>query len=284
MRIDPSAPSPPRLAGRRDFLGAAAAFLAALASGAPVVPAFELGVATYSLRKFSRADAIAMLRSLRVSCVNVKEFHLPYKSTPAELAAGVKEFRDAGLKIVAGGSIDLDKDDDDHIRRRFEYAKRCGMPVMVIATTRKILPRIEKFVREYDIKAAIHNHGPEDPEFPSPDIALKLVRGMDRRMGICVDVGHTMRAGADVVECVRAAGSRLFEVHIKDLRSVSDRKSQCPVGQGVAPVVALFWQLRSMKYAGPVSLEYEAEPEDPLPGMALSFAFMRGLLAAMRNA
>lgn len=223
-----------------------------------------------------------MLRKLNIKYVNVKSYHLPYDTAPAELAAACREFRDAGLEIAAGGSIDLEKDDDADIRKYFAYARATGMPVMVVATSRSILPRIEKFAREYRIKVAIHNHGPEDKEFPSPDEALEAVRGMDPLMGVCVDVGHTIRTKADVVKSIRAAGPRLYDVHIKDLRDVADRKSQCPVGEGVAPTAAIFRQLIAMRYAGVVHLEYEAEPEDPMPGMAQSFAYMRGLLEGLR--
>lgn len=259
------------IATRRTFLGLAAAAMRAAPAG------LKLGVATYSLRKFDRAQAIAMIRQLGVEYVNVKEVHLPYTSSPAELASALKEFERAGLRIVAGGSIDLMKDEDTDVRRYFEYAKACGMPVMVIATTHAILPRIQKFVKEYGICVAVHNHGPEDKEFPSPDVALKAVRNMDPRMGICVDVGHTLRAGVDVVQSIRDCGPRLYDVHIKDLRDIADRRSHCPVGEGVAPTAAIFRQLRNMAYGGVVSLEYEATPDDPLAGMMKSFAFMRGL-------
>ncbi len=272
--LTPSSP----LLSRRSLLA-----LAAAPWPAPAAGGFNLGVATYSLRKFDRRRTIAAIRQLGVTCVNVKEYHLPYKSTPAELAAGRKEFEDAGLKIVAGGSVDFEKDDDADVRRYFDYARAAGLPLMVIATTHAILPRIEKFVKEYGIRVAVHNHGPEDKEFPSPDVALKAVKGLDPRVGVCVDVGHTMRTAVDVVESIRACGSRLFDVHIKDLRSAADRKSQCPVGDGIAPTPAIFRQLMKMKYSGLVSLEYEAEPENPLPGMMKSFAYMRGLLAAIKG-
>lgn len=270
---------------RRSFFAMGAAACCAPSPGAANAPgsggALPLSVATYSLRKFSREQSIAMVRELGVQFVNVKSFHLPYDSAPAELSTAVKAFSAAGLKIAGGGSIDLLKDDDAAMRGRFEYAKACGMPIIVVATAPALLPRVEKFAKQYDIKVAIHNHGPEDKRFPSPDVALKAVRNMDGRMGVCVDVGHTMRTGVDVVECIRQAGARLFDVHVKDLRSLADRKSQCPVGEGVAPTAAIFRQLIKMKYPYVVSLEYEAEPENPMPGMAKSFAYMRGLLAGL---
>jgi sugar phosphate isomerase/epimerase len=108
------------------------------------------------------------------------------------------------------------------------------------------------------------------------------MKGMDPRIGVCVDVGHTTRTGVDLIETVRACGSRLMDVHIKDLRDLKDAKSQCPVGDGAMPVAALFKELRRMKYQGLVALEYEIDAKDPMPGMTKSFAYMRGVLAGLR--
>jgi sugar phosphate isomerase/epimerase len=274
---------------RRRFITAAGAFLslnARVGFSAPNATHFsdiKLGVASYSLRKLSRAQAIAAVKELKTPYLNIKEFHLLYTSTPAELEAGRKEFENAGLQIAGGGTISLREDTDSDVRKYFEYAKRSGMPLMVIAPTQQTMPRIERFVKEYNIKAAIHNHGPEDKFFPAPQDALKVVKNMDPRVGLCIDVGHTARTGADVVQSIAEAGPRLLDMHIKDLRSLSDKDSQCRVGEGVMPVVAIFKQLKKMKYEGMVNLEYEIDAENPVPGMIQSFAYMRGVLDGLRG-
>jgi len=266
---------------RRAFLPSTAAiFQAARASAAPAAD-FTLGVASYSLRKFTRSQAIDIIKRLGVRYVCIKEFHLRYADPPEARAAGRKEFEDAGLVIVGGGTISLQKDDDADIRFYFDYARDCGMPLMVIAPTRQTLPRIERFVKEYNIKVAVHNHGPEDKHFPTPESALEVIRNMDPRVGLCVDVGHTARAGADPVESILCAGPRVLDVHIKDLRDTNKRGSDCPVGEGVLPIPGIFRALRKIGYRGSVNLEYEIEPEDPFLGMAKSFAYMRGVLAGM---
>ena len=274
---------------RRDFLKAAAVGTAGLAIPAavaghaertrPSAPAgIRLGVASYSLRELSRADAIAAVQALRSKYVSIKSFHLPYESTPKELAAGRRAFEDAGLTIVGGGVITLQREDDDDIRSYFEYARAAGMPLMVIAPTPATLPRIERFVREYDIAVAIHNHGPEDEYFPGPRDALPIIRDMDPRVGLCVDLGHTARTGVDVVEALAEADSRVLDVHAKDLRDLLVRDSQCVVGEGAMPLPAIFTQLVDMGYTGYVNLEYEIDAKDPVPGMRQSFAYMRGVI------
>jgi sugar phosphate isomerase/epimerase len=277
---------------RRDFfkatvLGAAGLATARWGRAVELVPGgsstVRLGVASYSLRELSRADAIKCIQELRTPYVNIKSFHLPYESTPEELAAGRRDFEDAGLQIVGGGTITLQKENDDDIRFYFEYAKRCGMPLMVIAPTPATLPRIERFVNEYGIQVAIHNHGPEDPYFPGPQDALPVIRDMDPRVGVCLDVGHTTRTGIDIVEAIALSGDRLLDMHIKDLRDLKVKESQCIVGEGSMPVARIFEQLEKMNYPGYVNLEYEIDAENPLPGMKQSFAYMRGVLAGLHN-
>lgn len=243
----------------------------------------RLGVASYSLRNLDQAHVIAAMKLLRTPYLNLKDVHLPM-TPPDEVSAHAAQYRAAGLTLTAVGTIYFSKDDDQDVRSKFEYCKAAGVSLMVAAPTHQTLARVERFAKAYDVRVAIHNHGPEDKEWPSPMEVLAQVRGMDPRMGCCVDVGHTMRAGVDVVAALRAAGPRLFDIHMKDLADRSSKESQVAVGEGVMPVRGIFDTLLSMRYAGCVDLEYEIRPEDPIPGMIESFAYMRGVLAGMRPA
>ena len=243
----------------------------------------RLGVASYSLRSFPRAYAIEAVQALGTPYVNIKSFHQPYESSPAELAAGRRAFENAGLQIVGGGTITLQQDDDDDVRSYFEYARLSGMPLMVIAPTAQTLPRIERFVKEYDIKVAVHVHGPTDQHFPGPQDVLPVIEDMDPRVGVCVDVGHTARTGIDLVEVLDMCGDRALDIHMKDLRDLTSAASQCIVGEGRIPVAAIFRQLDKMSYSGYVNLEYEIDADGPLPGMKQSFAYMRGVIAGMQG-
>jgi sugar phosphate isomerase/epimerase len=240
----------------------------------------KLGVASYSLRNFPRQQAIEMTRALGVRYINFKSVHLPYDATAEQIAAARREVEAAGLEIVGGGLITFEADTDEGVRKYFDYARAAGMPLIVGSCQPTVLPRIEKFVKEYDIKLAIHNHGPGDV-FPSPYDALKAVQGMDPRVGLCIDLGHSVRAGTDVVRAVADAGPRVLDMHAKDLRDLSAVESQCIVGEGKIPIAAIFRQLETIRYGGYVNLEYEIDADNPMPGMKQSFAYMRGVLAGL---
>jgi sugar phosphate isomerase/epimerase len=261
-----------------------AAFALASPTEAPGKPSpIRLGLASYTLRTLTRAQVIAAMKDLRLTLLNCKDAkdHLPMASLDEEKAA-LADYAAAGIKVTAVGAVYFREDNDDAVRKNFEYAKAAGVKVIVAGDpTAATLPRIEKFVKEYDIRFAIHNHGPEDKLWPSPLTVLDAVKNMDPRMGCCIDVGHTMRAGTDVVSAIHKVGPRLFDVHMKDLAQSNVKESQVAVGQGIMPVREIFEALIQIKYPGNVDLEYEIFPDNPLPGTTESFAYMRGVLARM---
>jgi sugar phosphate isomerase/epimerase len=242
----------------------------------------QFGLASYTFRNFTRARMIGFMKQLNVAALNAKDVkdHLP--ADPPEEAKALEEYAAAGIKLHAAGVISLAKDDDADMRAKFEYCKRAGLSVMVAGNpTIETIPRIEKFVKEYDIRIAIHNHGPEDTLWHSPLDVLKAIKNYDPRIGCCIDLGHAARAGTDVVQAIYETGPRLFNVHMKDLTNFQSKESQVAVGEGIMPVREIFAALIATKYKGFVDLEYEIHPDDPMPGVTASFAYMRGVLAGM---
>jgi sugar phosphate isomerase/epimerase len=248
-------------------------------------PPIGLGIASYTFRNFSRAQMIGFMKQVHVLALNAKDVkdHLP--TDTQEEATALSDYAAAGIKLHAAGTIYFPKDEDADIRNKFEYCKRAGIGVIVAGDPApETLPRIEKFVKEYDIRIAIHNHGPEDKLWHSPLDVLKAVKSMDPRMGCCIDVGHTARAGTDVIQAMHEAGPRLFNVHMKDLTSFQSKESQVAVGEGMMPVRRIFEALIAMRYTGFVDLEYEIHADDPMPGVISSFAYMRGVVAGLGQA
>ncbi len=272
---------------RRSFVVAGGAFSIAMSVPArsqtpkSVIP-IRLGLASYTFRNSTRAQLIAAMKQLNVLALNVKDIkdHLP--TDPDGEAQALKDYAAASITLHAAGAIYFAKNEDADIHAKFEYCKRAGIGVIVAGDpTPETLPRIEAFARQYDIRIAIHNHGPEDTLWHSPLDVLRVVKTMDPRMGCCIDVGHTVRAGTDVVQAIHAAGPRLFDVHMKDLTSFSDKESQVAVGDGRMDVRGIFDALLAIGYGGFVDLEYEVHPDDPMPGVIASFAYMRGVMAGM---
>ncbi len=283
-----------RAMSRRSFLGIAGAFAAGAsltqgwaqetninsttAQSSPV----RLGLASYTFRNFTRAQLIGYMKQLNVTALNAKDVkdHLP--ADPAGEAAALTDYATAGIRLHAIGAVYFAKNEDEDIRSKFECCKRAGASVIVAGDpSPETLPRMEQFAKQYDIRVAIHNHGPEDKLWHSPLDVLAAVKGMDPRIGCCIDVGHCVRAGTGVVEAIRAVGPRLFNVHMKDLTNFDAKESQVAVGEGRMDVRGIFAALIAERYQGFVDLEYEIHPEDPLPGVVESFAYMRGVLAGM---
>lgn len=277
---------------RRDFMGAAALGLAAITTlGTQVARSEEkpipdpfrglkVGVASYSFRKFSLDQSIEMMKKLQLKYITLKDFHLAMKSTREERQAAAKKLKDAGLILMGGGVIYL-KNNETEVRNAFEYCRDAGMPVMVSAPELDALPLVDKMVKEFDIKVAIHNHGPGDKRYPSPMDAYKAAAPFDKRIGCCIDIGHTVRIGEDEIEAIHKVKDRLYDFHMKDVSSRTAEGDCIEVGRGVINIPGVLKALKEINFAGHVALEYEIHENDPLPGMIESFAYIRGVLATM---
>jgi len=104
---------------------------------------------------------------------------------------------------------------------------------------------------------------------------------MDKRMGLCIDIGHTVRVGADLIASTEKCADRLMDVHMKDVTEAAPRGHGIQVGRGVIDIPPFLRTLRRLNYSGVVSFEYEEEAKDPLPGLAESVGYVRGVWAAM---
>jgi sugar phosphate isomerase/epimerase len=274
---------------RRAFFGtvAAAATLSSLdPAGAASLPAtragatLKLGVASYSLRKFTLDQTLAMAKELGVKYMTFKDVHIPRTDPPETTRALRAKIEAAGITIMGGGTINM-PNNPDQIRKDFVYARHAGMPLIYASPDPAALDFIETMVKEHDVRLVIHNHGPEDKWWPAPKDAYDAVKARDKRMGLCIDIGHTIRTGTDPVQACVDCRDRLYDMHVKDLKVKTDRDSQVEVGRGVLDFPGLFRTLLKIGYTGQVGLEYEIKADNPLPGMQESLAYMRGVLAAI---
>ncbi len=277
------------IVSRRAFVGAALSVgaLTRLADAEPAASLrpdkplpLKLGIASYSCRKFTLDQTLDMAKVLGIRHMTFKDVHLPRTDPPETTRALRAKIEATGITIMGGGTITL-PNDAAQIRKDFEYAKNAGFPLIFIAPEPAALDTIEQMAKEFDIKAAIHNHGPEDKHWPRPEDAYEAIKSRDKRLGLCIDVGHTTRTGTDPVQACRQFRDRLYDMHVKDLAVRTDRDSQVAVGRGVIDFPALLRTLVDIGYQGQVGLEYEIHEDDPLPGMIESLAYLRGVLAGV---
>jgi sugar phosphate isomerase/epimerase len=246
----------------------------------PGRPPLKLGVASYSMREFPLDKALEMAKALGVTYMTFKDVHVPRTDPPEATRALRAKIEAAGITIMGGGTITI-PNDPAQIRKEFEYAKNAGFPLIYTDPQPAALDTIERLAKEYDIRVAIHNHGPEDKRWPRPQDAYAAIKSRDRRLGLCIDVGHTTRTGTDPVAACRECRDRLYDMHVKDLAVATEKESQVEVGRGIIDFPALFKTLIAIGYQGQVGLEYEINAKNPMPGMIESMAYMRGVLAAL---
>ena len=240
---------------------------------------FQLGLASYTLRKFELNETLAMTNRLELKYICFKDFHLPMDSTPEQIQAVVAKVKEAGLILYGGGVIYMKN--KEQVNRAFDYAKAAGMKVIVGVPNHDLLPLVNKKVQEYDIKVAIHNHGPTDKVYPTPASAYERIKDLDKRIGLCIDIGHTQRANVDPSESAKKFADRLLDVHIKDVSQATAKGRTVEIGRGVIDIPKFLRTLLEIEYSGIVAFEHEKNPDDPLAGLAESVGYVRGVLAAV---
>jgi inosose dehydratase len=156
-----------------------------------------------------------------------------------------------------------------------------GVGLIVAAPNPELLTNVEERVRATNIRVAIHNHGPEDKLYPSPADVYEHIKGLDERIGLCLDIGHAARAGADIVKAVTDYRARIYDLHIKDLAVISKEAKPIELGRGVLDIPGLLKALVKNRYAGVCSIEHEMDMNDPLPGVAESAGFFRGVMKTL---
>lgn len=237
----------------------------------------KLGIASYTFRKFSLEDTIKMTQQVGIKRIALKSFHLPLASTTKEIKDAAAMVRNAGITLYGAGVIYMK--DAAEVDQAFEYAKTAELNVIIGAPEPQLLELVEQKAKEYDINVAIHNHGPGDQRYPTLKSAYDLINKMDQRMGLCVDVGHIKRYGNDPVHEISTYRDRILDVHIKDVNTASEEGITVEIGRGIINIPKILETLIEIDYNGTIAFEYEKDELNPLPGLAESVGYVRGVLA-----
>lgn len=247
----------------------------------PATDKFQLGVASVSLKKLPLDRAIAAVRRVGLTNLSINPAHLPWENPPPGWIGAVKIIKDAGLALRCAGVIYV-KNDEAQIRKAFEYVRTLGVPIFTCGPERAALPLVEKFAKEYDVRVALHNHGPEDKLWPTPQRIWEAIESLDPHIGLCLDVGHSYRAGSDPVEAIYQYRARLYDLHLKDsAAAVGAEDVPVEMGRGRIDLSGILTALAKSGYDQNVWFEYEKDPDDPLPGLAESVGYVRGLMKGL---
>ncbi len=241
---------------------------------------FQLGIASYSLRNFSVDTVIAFTKQLGIENVAFKSMHLKLDASDAEIAEVVQKCQTGGVNLYAGGVIYMKTEEE--VDQAFEYAKKAGMKMIIGVPNHELLAYVEGKVKEYDIKLAIHNHGPGDKLYPSAESVYTLIKDMDSRMGLCIDIGHTVRIQRSPSQDIKDFYDRVLDIHIKDVTKADSEGSTCEIGHGVVDFKTFLSDLVDLGYSGILSFEYEKDGNNPFIGMAESVGYIKGVLSTIQ--
>ncbi|NLR78294.1 sugar phosphate isomerase/epimerase family protein [Chitinophaga eiseniae] len=276
---------------RRNFLlqtalGMAATTMGPLAATAAVSGRSDkaqlpVGMAGYTFAKFNLDQAIAIMNRVNIKNISVKDIQLPLNSSEEKIKEVLGKFSAAGIHVYAVGVIYMKT--KQAVDEAFEYARRVGVPLIVGVPTPDLLDYTEEKIKTYNIRLAVHNHGPEDALYPGPKNAYDLIKNRDPRLGLCLDIGHATRAGEAPDKAVLAYKNRIFDLHIKDVSAAAKDGKAIELGRGVIDFKKLVGALDKINYQGVCSIEYEKDMSDPLPGIAESAGYFRGVIHALNS-
>ncbi|MDR1743310.1 MAG: sugar phosphate isomerase/epimerase [Dysgonamonadaceae bacterium] len=238
---------------------------------------FKVGMAGYTFVNFDLDKTLETMEKCDVHYLCIKDFHLPLNSTDAEIAAFHEKLKSKGVTGYAVGPIYMRSEEE--IDKAFEYAKRVGVKLIIGVPNYELLPYVDKKVKEYDFKYAIHLHGPDIALYPDAEDVWNHVKDLDPRIGMCLDIGHDTRNGKDPVADLKKYHTRVFDMHIKDVTAATKQGYSVEIGRGIIDFPAFVKMLRKVGYDGKCSLEHERNMKDPFIGIAESIGFFRGVIA-----
>ena len=238
-----------------------------------------LGLPTYMFKNYDLDQTIAMAQRVAVKHICIRSNLLPMNSSVGQIKKCIAKVTDAGLLPYGGGVIYMRT--EAQVNQAFEYSRTAGFKVISISILPNLLGLLERMVKKFDIRAAIHNHGPDDKHWPTPEAIYAKISRLDKRIGICHDTGHTQRAGVDPAKALRKTADRTFDIHLKDVDAATRKGRSVELGRGIVDIPAILRVAGKVGYRDVLGIEYEKHMTDLLPGLAESVGYARGALAAI---
>jgi inosose dehydratase len=239
-----------------------------------------LGLASYSCREYSLNETLAIAKRLGLTKIAIKDMHMPLESSEEEIQAVVAKVKAEGLELYGAGVVYMKTDEE--VENAFRYAKAANMSVIMGVPNHDLLPLVEQKVKETDIKLAIHNHGPGDEIYPTPEVVYAKIESLDLRIGLCIDIGHVQRLGLDPVANIKKYADRLYDMHLKDVDMTAAEGKSVEFGRGVIDLPGVLKALKEIEYKGVMAIEYEKDAKDVLSGLSECVGYANGALAALK--
>lgn len=240
----------------------------------------SLGLASYSCREYSLDETLAMAKRLRLKNIAIKNMHMPLESSEEEIQAIVAKVNGEGLELYGAGVVYMKTVEE--VENAFRYAKAANISVIIGVPNHDLLPLVEEKVKKTDIKLAIHNHGPGDEVYPTPEVVYSKIESLDSRIGLCIDIGHVQRFGLDPVANIKKYADRLYDMHLKDIDMIAAEGKSVEFGRGVIDLPGVLNALKEIEYKGVMAIEYEKDANDVLSGLSECVGYTNGALQTLK--
>jgi inosose dehydratase len=246
------------------MLSASPTITSTLAADASSRSRLKLGIQLYSLRGYSVDQALRHAKDLGFEQVEFFSGMLPLDASAEQIAAQRQRVAELGMSISAHGVNPFSKDAAAN-RKSFEFANALGIRNITADPDPDSFDNLNDLVQEFDIRIAIHNHGPNHRYNKAVDV-LHAIEGRDERIGACADLGHYIRSGERPTEVIRLLKGRLYGIHLKDFAEMKAETKGVVLGRGHLNVPDVFATLQQVQFPedGALSLEYEENPENPI--------------------
>lgn len=235
-----------------------------------------LGLASYTLRTLKIDDVIKTTTRLGIGYIALKSVHMPLDASADDVKVIAEKVRAAGLKLYGGGVIYMKTQQE--VETAFNYASAAGLEMIIGAPNREFVPLVNELVKKHNIKLAIHNHGPGDDIWHSPNDVYAQIKDLDKRIGLCIDVGHVVRIKEDPIPMISKYKDRLYDMHMKDMNKAEESGTPVEIGRGVIDIPGIIKALKKINYSYRVGIEYEKDGDDPVPGLCESVGYIRGII------
>ena len=254
---------------------------------------FRIGIARYTMYAQGLEDALETMRQIDCHYMGLKDRTLSYDADAEEIAAYRMKLAKYGVEMISAGPEYFQT--AEQAEKFFGFAKRCGFRTVSVVPyadrpdpkdpgktisceSEEMLDVLERMVRKYDIRAAIHNHGPDIPElYPTAEAVWARIRNRDPRIGFCLDIGHHLRAGGDIESAIRTYGSRIYEIHLKNISSADKQGFAMQGPRGIIDERRVFQALVDVGFDGYCLIEYERDYRENAMGLAETMGYYRGV-------